>query len=126
MTLTLTERLKLNHPNAVWRKWKAAFASEPRDEHGEPKPTLCDSVANLSEENAEKDRKIADLEERLAAAGDDGLDHQLKRWDPEHIGRVIVLTAGKMKARQIAKAIAELAGGLKGQGESTRGDKADA
>jgi hypothetical protein len=65
-TLTLTERLKLNHPNAVLRKWKAHMAPEPRTESGEPKPTLRDSVANLSEANDAKDRKIAQLEEHIA------------------------------------------------------------
>jgi hypothetical protein len=48
-TLTLTERLKLNHPNAVLRKWKAAF--EVPDKAKPAKPSLRDSVAELSEEN---------------------------------------------------------------------------
>ncbi len=64
-TLTLGERLKLNHPNAVLRKWKAFMKPEPRDKSGEPKPTLRDSVVNLSEEAAAKDRKIADLESHI-------------------------------------------------------------
>jgi hypothetical protein len=65
-TLTQTERHKLNHPNAVWRKWKAAIETEPR---GEPKrPTLRDSVANLSEEAAAKDQRISELEARLQEA----------------------------------------------------------
>jgi hypothetical protein len=29
-TLTLPERLKLNHPNAVLRRWKATLEPEPR------------------------------------------------------------------------------------------------
>jgi hypothetical protein len=66
MTLTLIERLKLNHPNAVLRKWKAHMAPEERTESGEPKPTLRDSVVNLSEDNAAKDRKIADQEAHIA------------------------------------------------------------
>jgi hypothetical protein len=59
--LTLTERLKLNHPNAVLRKWKAA--SEPEKPKGEARPTLRDSVVTLEEENAAKDRRIVELEE---------------------------------------------------------------
>ena len=66
MTLTLTERLKLNHPNAVLRKWKAHMAPEARTESGEPKPTLRDSVVNLSEEVAAKDREIANLKTHIA------------------------------------------------------------
>src|SRR6516165_2649552 len=65
-TLTLTERLKLNHPNAVLRRWKAHMAPEPRTKTGEPKPTLRDSVANLSEANDAKDREIADLKAHVA------------------------------------------------------------
>jgi hypothetical protein len=66
MTLTLTERLKLNHPNAVLRKWKAHMAPEERTETGEPKPTLRDSIVNLSEEVTAKDREIADLKTHIA------------------------------------------------------------
>jgi hypothetical protein len=69
-TLTLTERLKLNHPNAVLRKWKAAVEPE-RPASG--RPTLRDSVVNLSEENAAQKAEIANLkmlleEERAARA----------------------------------------------------------
>lgn len=48
-TLTLTERLKLNHPQAVLRKFKAAF--EVPDKRKPAKPGLRDAVAELSEEN---------------------------------------------------------------------------
>jgi len=62
-TLTLSERLKLNHPFAVLRKWKAAVAPEkPKDD----KPTLRDSVANLSEDVAAKDAEIASLKAHIA------------------------------------------------------------
>jgi hypothetical protein len=74
-TLTLNQKLSLNHPNAVLRRWKAHMAPEPRTESGEPKPTLRDSVANLTEANDAKDREIeqlkartVELEEELAAA----------------------------------------------------------
>jgi hypothetical protein len=62
--LTLTERLKLNHPNAVLRKWKAAFEPPP-DPAKEPRPTLRDSVADLSEQVAARDQEIG----RLSAKG---------------------------------------------------------
>jgi hypothetical protein len=60
--LTLTERLKFNHPNAVWRKYKSAH-EPPNEQRG--RPTLRDSVVTLSEDNAVKDRRIAELEARL-------------------------------------------------------------
>jgi hypothetical protein len=47
-TLTLTERMKLNHPNAVLRKWKS-FIEPDKPKSG--MPTLRDSVVDLSEEN---------------------------------------------------------------------------
>jgi hypothetical protein len=61
-TLPLNQRLSLNHPNAVVRKWKAFMKPEERTATGDPKPTLRDSVANLSEEITAKDRRIAELE----------------------------------------------------------------
>lgn len=76
-TLPLQKRLTYNHPNAVWRQYQKAVEPPPTPEDGqaEPKPTLRDSVANLSEENAELKRqleqakaRIAELEEELAHA----------------------------------------------------------
>jgi hypothetical protein len=64
-TLTLTDQLKLNHPNSVLRRWKAFMKPEPRPEPGaepKPTPTLKDSVALLSEENAALKSHIAELE----------------------------------------------------------------
>src|SRR5580704_9455300 len=58
-TMTTTERMKLNHPNAVLRKWMKAI--EPEDKEKSDKPTLRDNVANLSEEVYAKDKEIADL-----------------------------------------------------------------
>jgi hypothetical protein len=59
-TLTLTERLKLNHPNAVLRKFKGAF--EVPNPSNPAKPGLRDSVAELSEQNAQLKAHIAELE----------------------------------------------------------------
>jgi hypothetical protein len=64
-TLASTLRLRLNHPNSVLRKWKAETVVKPPKE---PKPTLRDSVANLSEENAVKDQRIAELEAHVQEA----------------------------------------------------------
>ena len=61
--LTLSERLKLNHPTSVLRKWKAAIEpAKPKSD----KPTLRDSVVNLSEESAAKDREIEELKAHAA------------------------------------------------------------
>jgi hypothetical protein len=75
-TLTLTARLKYNHPTAVLRRWQAFIEPEPRADDGsvEPKPTLRDSVRNLSEDVDGKAREIdalkahiEELEARAAA-----------------------------------------------------------
>jgi hypothetical protein len=58
-TLTFTERLKLNHPNAVWRKWKAA--NEPETPK-EPKPGLKDANIRLQEEAVAKDAHLDELQ----------------------------------------------------------------
>lgn len=73
MRLTLTERLSLNHPSAVLRKFKAAFEVPERDDDAPKKPTLRDSVATLDEENtalkAERKQLQAHVAELQAAAG---------------------------------------------------------
>jgi predicted DNA-binding ArsR family transcriptional regulator len=62
-TLTMTERLRLNHPNAVLRKWQKAV-EPPKPDDG--KPTLRDSVANLSEELQASHQTIAQLQEQIS------------------------------------------------------------
>jgi hypothetical protein len=57
--LTLTEKLALNHPQAVLRKWKAFIEPEkPKSD----KPTLRDENIRLDEENATLKLQIAELE----------------------------------------------------------------
>jgi hypothetical protein len=75
-TLTTTERLRLNHPSTVWRKWKATQEPARLGSDGEPKTTLRDSVASLSEEMHVRDREIAQLKEHITdldSARDDTL-----------------------------------------------------
>jgi hypothetical protein len=104
-TLTIGERLKLNHPNAVLRRWKAHMAPESRDETGEPKPTLRDSVANLSEEVLTKDREIADLKAHIAeleAARAATFDAPTPAASGELVGPLGLLIA-RMKERGIGE-----------------------
>ena len=62
-TLTMTQRLALNHPNSVMRKWKKAVEPEPNeDKTGEPKKTTRDELALALEENHRLQQHIAELE----------------------------------------------------------------
>jgi len=89
-TLTLSQRFDLNHPNAVLRRWKAFMRPETRPEPGaEPKPTLRDRVANLSEESVALKAHIAELE----AARDEATDADARSRHAEDLrgllGRVL-------------------------------------
>jgi hypothetical protein len=61
-TLALTVRLRLSHPSSVLRKWKAGTEGKER------KPTLRESIANLSEDNAKLKREVEELTARLQEA----------------------------------------------------------
>jgi hypothetical protein len=106
-TLTLGERLRLNHPNAVLRKWKAHLAPERRTESGEPKPTLRDSVVNLSEEVEAKNREIAQLKDHIAEleAARDTVDASMKDEAmpalPRWIKHLAKLTKGMTHGQRI-------------------------
>jgi BMFP domain-containing protein YqiC len=64
-TLTLTDRLKLNHPSTVWRKFEASRMPDP--ERSKPARTgLKDSVAELSEANAQLTQENAQLKAHIA------------------------------------------------------------
>jgi hypothetical protein len=95
-TLTLTQKLALNHPQAVLRKWKAFMKPEERDEHGQPRPTLRDSVVNLSEENMTLKREVADLKAHIADL------EAARETEPQ------ASTAKAVDAREKWKAFAEL------------------
>ena len=62
-TLTLTERLKLNNPHSVLRRWKASTQIKTTAD----KSTLRDSVIALSEENHKLKELVAKLETENAA-----------------------------------------------------------
>ncbi len=61
-TLTLTERLKLNHPNTIMRKFEAAYKIPDKNNP----PGLRESVAALSEENMQLRAEIARLKDYIA------------------------------------------------------------
>jgi len=61
-TLTLTERLRLNHPNAVLRKWKAATTPPKPKKEG---TTTAEELAPALEENERLKKEIAGLREHI-------------------------------------------------------------
>ncbi|MBR0698105.1 hypothetical protein [Bradyrhizobium lablabi] len=95
--LTDNERFKLNHPDAVLRKWKAAIAIP--DPNATPKPSpfaqLKDAHAQLIEENHR-------LQHRIEAADGD-------LWKPTDtaadIADVMVATLSPAKAERTAREI---------------------
>ena len=99
-TMTTTERLKLNHPNAVLRKWKAAWEVPDKSKPAKSaKPGLRDSVAQLSEEvlhlKNENVRLKAYAEELTEAST--GSDTKALLWVALSMGgyrRVLAPTAG--------------------------------
>lgn len=61
-TLTITERLKLNHPSVIMRKFKAATEIPKPKDDAEKKPGLKEANVELSGENERLKAHIAELE----------------------------------------------------------------
>jgi hypothetical protein len=63
-TIGLGQRLQLNHPNTVWRKWQAARAApEKTDGSTSPPPNRKDmEIVRLQEELDAANRKLRELE----------------------------------------------------------------
>jgi hypothetical protein len=96
-TLTVTQRLDLNHPTSVVRRWRAATAKpKQEDEHKvSPVQKLKDELVNLQEQNDRMRREI----ER--GGGD--------LWTPEDrprdIAKIILGKLTKAKAEKVAREI---------------------
>lgn len=69
-TLPLSQRLVWNHPNSVWHQWRRAIEPPKAAPDSPPKPTLRDSVAELSEENLRLQAHVAELEAARGLAGE--------------------------------------------------------
>jgi hypothetical protein len=102
ITLTSTERMKINHPSTVLRKWSAMT----KVHSGEKKPRRESSdKAKL----AEKDRAIEHLKEQLASAERrDGSLCDFKHDTAGDIATTLVKSVSPSKAKAIVKAVQEL------------------
>ena len=100
-TLGLTQRLQLNHPNAVLRRWQAAAASpqEPGENGNARRPGLREEVARLQSELDAAQREIG----RMRRKEDEGSD-----WDwqdtPDEIAAAM-LRRYPSKAKRVGAAI---------------------
>jgi len=96
-----SERVRLNHPSSVWRKWKAATA-EPKEPRISAFQKLNDSVAALQEENDRMRREID------RGGGDLWNSHDR----PRDIARIVIQQCkSKTKAENVAREILKLVNG---------------
>ena len=93
--LPLKERLRLNHPSSIWRRWKAATAENKNSEQKvSPQQMLKDELVRLQEDNDRMKREI----ER--GGGD--------LWNcndrPRDIARIVIQQCkSKTKAEKVAR-----------------------
>jgi hypothetical protein len=95
-TLTSPERLRLNHPSAVLRKWKSANAISPN-----PNSRLS-PIKKCRQENSALQQEILRLREDCEPVAGD-------RWQPadqpEDIATAMIAKLGRDKAAAVAGAI---------------------
>jgi hypothetical protein len=96
-TLGLTQRLQLNHPNAVWRRWQTAQAAPKGPGDSSAKPGLREENMRLQSELDAAQRDLARLQR------DEGND-----WDwqdtPEEIAKAM-LRLYPNKAKRVGAAL---------------------
>jgi len=96
--LSFKERLRLNHPASVWRRWKAsvkAASGEQTEKKISSAQKLKDSIASLQEDN---DRMRREIERG-------GGDLFSKDDRPRDIAQVMIAKLGKSKAEKLADEI---------------------
>lgn len=99
-TLTVSQKLDLNHPNAIMRKWKAStVVPDPNAPvKASPMQKLKDSLVTLQEDNDRMKREI------VAGGG----DLWSKDDRPQDIAKVIFSKLSKSKAEKVARAILKM------------------
>ena len=88
------ERLRLNHPASVWRRWKAATA-EPKQQKVSRQQQAKDELIRLQEDNDRMRREIED----------GGGDLWSPQDTPKNIARIMVNKLSKSKAEKVAREI---------------------
>jgi hypothetical protein len=89
------ERLRLNHPSSVWRKWKAANRKPDSESKQSPYKKLQAAHMVVIEERDHYKRAV-----------DDGGGDLWKKTDrPKDISKVMIAQLGKTKAEKVAREI---------------------
>jgi hypothetical protein len=98
-SLGLTQRLQLNHPNAVLRRWQATHQAPAKEPGGSGKPSLREEVMRLQSELDAAGREI----ERMRRSYDEGNDFD---WQdtPDEIAAAM-LRRYPSKAKRVGAAI---------------------
>jgi hypothetical protein len=91
-TLPESERLRLNHPSSVWRRWKGA-TSKPKEQKISAMQKLKDELIKVEEENHRLRREID------RGGGD---------LRPQAIAKVIVTKFSKYEAEIVAHEIVKM------------------
>jgi hypothetical protein len=106
-TLSPGERSRLNSP--ITARQRVEKVMKARSEGEEEKKLRVSPVTLLKQKNTEQAHKIADLEEKLAAAEQrDGSLFDLTKDNAADIATIVVQTISPTKARTIASKIIEL------------------
>ena len=112
-TLSTSERIKYNHPQAVWKRYQKATVVPPPDPQaengGEAKATPHGYKAALGDAES----KISVLEQRLKT---EGSLFNLNTDTPEEIARAIVGNVALSRAERIAREVLKLAKDRKAKG----------
>jgi len=105
---TLTERQRIDWaaPNTVFKR--CPLFKKPGGKPDDGSAPTVSPMSRLKQQNEESAHKIADLEERLAAA-DAGSQFNLKLDSARNIAKVIISTITQSKALEIAREITKLA-----------------
>jgi hypothetical protein len=105
-TLSTSERIRYNHPQAVWKRYQKATVVPPPDPQaasgGETKATPRGYKAALGDAES----KISVLEQRLKT---EGSLFNLNSDTPEEIARAIVGNVALSRAERIAREVLKLA-----------------
>jgi hypothetical protein len=93
-----TERLKINHPNTVWRRWQAATAVPDPNA-----PPRVSPYQKLSETNVALQEENDRLRRQIERGGSD-------LWTVHDIAKVTIAELGNSKAGNVARAILKIVG----------------